>query len=79
MKRVKAACICQTVHFTTTAKVSPQEAARLVQKEYEDYKINLRRTYTKYKILQELPQEDGSLIIEIRKEQNTTPTGDYLN
>ena len=34
---------------------------------------------TEYRILSEKTNEDGSIVIEIKKQYNTSPVGDYLN
>ena len=79
MKRVKAASICQTLHFLLKEELAPELAARQVAHEYEQYKKNLERNRTQYKIVEELPQPDGSLMIKIIKQYNTSPVGDYLD
>ncbi len=50
-----------------------------VQAEYENYKSALDRKHVKYKIAEELPQEDGSIIIRIKKQYNSYDVGDYLD
>lgn len=79
MKRVKAACICQTLHFTLKEEIEHERAVRLVQDEFEAYKKTLERNHTPYKIVEEIPQEDGSLIVKVIKAYNYSPVGDYLN
>ncbi len=79
MKRVKAACICQTLHFMLKEDVPKDYAADLAAKELEQYKKNLERNRTKYKIVEETPQEDGSIIIKVIKQYNTSPVGEYLD
>ena len=79
MKRVKAACICQTLHFLLKDGLSAPEAAELVRQEVDHYKKTLERNRTQYKILEETTQPDGSVIIRIIKQYNATPVGDYLN
>lgn len=79
MKRVKAACITQTLHFLLKEDVGHDYAMKLVEEEVRRYKDGLDRSGTKYKILSESRQEDGSVIIEIKKQYNTSPVGDYLN
>lgn len=79
MKRVKAACITQTLHFLLKDDLEKNYAKRMVEEEVKKYKAGLERTGTKYKILSEETQEDGSVIIEIKKQYNTSPTGNYLN
>lgn len=78
MKRVKAACITQTLHFLLKEDMGRDYAQRMVQEEIRKYKDGLNKTGTKYKILSEEKQEDGSVIIEIKKQYNTSPVGDYL-
>lgn len=79
MKRVKAACICQTLHFTLKDEVEHDRAVRLVREEFEQYKKSLERNHTQYKIVEELPQSDGSLMVKVIKAYNYSPVGDYLN
>ena len=79
MKRVKAACICQTLHFMLKHGIPGREAAELVRQEVEHYKMTLERSRTLYKILEETTQPDGSVIIKIIKQYNAAPVGDYLN
>jgi hypothetical protein len=54
-------------------------AKKLVQEEVKKYKAGLDRNRTKYKILSENEMEDGSIVLEIKKQYNTSPVGDYLN
>lgn len=79
MKRVKAACITQTLHFQLKEDVSRDYARKLVEEEVKKYKAGLERTGTKHKILSEETQEDGSVMIEIKKQYNTSPVGTYLD
>ena len=79
MKRVKAACICQTLHFMTKEEEQPENAIRWVRQEVEQYKKGLDRNHTKYRILEETEQPDGSMIVKVIKQYNTSPVGDYLN
>ncbi|HJD23583.1 MAG TPA: hypothetical protein H9694_05495 [Firmicutes bacterium] len=79
MKRVKAACICQTLHFLLKEDAAHDWAVKQVEREVEQYKANLERSRTKYKILEQDVQPDGSIILKIVKQYNTSPVGDYLN
>ena len=45
----------------------------------EHYKQGLNRSGTKYKIVEETPQSDGSVMLRIIKQYNQCPVGDYLN
>lgn len=79
MKRVKAACITQTLHFLLKEDAGHDYALRLVGEEVKKYKEQLNRNKVQYKILSEETQDDGSVIIEIKKQYNTSPVGNYLN
>lgn len=78
MKRVKAACITQTLHFLLKEDCGKEYAKRLVQAEVQKYKDGLDKSKTKYKILSEEVQPDGSIVIEIKKQYNASPVGTYL-
>lgn len=79
MKRVKAACICQTLHFMLKDGLDPSYAAKLVQEEVAQYKKNLDKNRIKYKIVDESLCEDGSVLVKVIKQYNTSPVGDYLD
>lgn len=79
MKRIKEACICQTLHFMLKEDAPLDYAARLVKEEIEKYKESLAKTCTKYRIIEETPQSDGSVIIKIKKQYNASPVGSYLD
>ncbi len=78
MKRIKAACICQTLHFLLKEDVGHDYAVKLVNEEVEHYKQTLQRRRTQYKILEETTQPDGSIVMKIVKQYNQSPVGDYL-
>ncbi|MDD3138508.1 MAG: hypothetical protein PHX08_06005 [Lachnospiraceae bacterium] len=80
MKRIKAASITQTIVFSRSENEPKEYAKRKVQEEIERYKYRLNRENTKYKILSEKTQENGSVIMEIVKEcGNRTLVGTYLD
>lgn len=79
MKRIKAACLQQTVHFQLKDDLSHDVAVEAVRVEYERYRRQLDQARTQYKILEEQTQSDGSIIIKIKKQYNTTPVGDYMD
>ena len=79
MKRIKSACICQTIHFMLKDGISNDFNKRQVLAEVESYKKTLEKNRTQYKIVEETVQEDGSVIIKIIKQYNASPVGDYLN
>ena len=79
MKRIKAACICQTLHFMLKEDVAHDWAVKQVEQDVENYKRTLERNRTQYKIVEEIPQSDGSVIMKVIKQYNASPVGDYLN
>ena len=79
MKRVKAACICQTLHFLLKEEIEHDRAVRMVREEFEHYKRTLDANKTLYKIEEEIPQPDGSLMVKVIKAYNYSPVGDYLD
>ncbi|WP_298034158.1 hypothetical protein [uncultured Dysosmobacter sp.] len=78
MKRIKAACICQTLHFLLKENAERQWAAKQVQLEVVNYKKGLERNRTQYKIVEETTQPDGSVLLKVIKQYNTAPVGNYL-
>lgn len=79
MKRVKSACITQTLHFMLKEDLGRDYAKKMVEEEVNRYKTGLNRSGTKYKILSEEVLEDGSVMMEIKKQYNTSPVGNYLD
>ena len=79
MKRIKAACICQTLHFMLKEDTPHDYAVRAVRQEVEQYKLGLDRHHTKYKIVDEATQPDGSILVKVIKQYNASPVGDYLD
>lgn len=78
MKRIKSACLEQTIHFMLKDGMGSAMAKKEVQQEYEKYKIQLEHNRTKYKILEENPLSDGSIIIKIKKQYNNHNIGEYF-
>ena len=79
MKRVKAACICQTLHFLLKEDVEYDQAVEIVRQEVEQYKKGLEHNHRQYKIVEETEQSDGSVMIKIIKQYNSSPVGNYLD
>ena len=79
MKRVKSACICQTLHFMLKDDEEHHYAVKQVKDEVEKYKRDLERNHTQYKIVEQTEQPDGSIIVKVIKQYNSAPVGDYLN
>lgn len=81
MRRIKAACLEQTIHFQTTdAQYHKRESIeRETRQEFEAYKAGLERKKTKFKVVNELPQNDGTLVVKIKKQYNSHNCGEYLD
>lgn len=79
MKRVKAACICQTLHFMLKEDVAHDWAVKQVEQDVEQYKKTLERNRTQYKIVEQTTQPDGSIMLKVIKQYNSSPVGNYLN
>ena len=81
VKRVKAACILQTLVFSQKPEMgySKESALKINQEEIERYKKNLERTRTKYQIVDTVEQSDGSVILRVRKQYNDrTDVSEYF-
>lgn len=72
MKRVKAACILQTLVFSQKPELGykKEQALKINHDEFEHYKDMLVRSKTRYQIDEVTEQEDGSLVIHVRKQYN---------
>lgn len=72
MKRVKAACILQTLIFAQKQELgySRERALKINHEEIERYKSGLEHTGTRYQITDTAEQEDGSVVIRVRKQYN---------
>lgn len=79
MKRIKAACICQTLHFMLKEDIEHEQAVKLVREEVEHYKKTLERNGTQYKLVDVAEQPDGSVLLKIIKQYNSSPVGQYLD
>ena len=78
MKRIKAACITQTLFFQIMMEKRQSMQKKAIVQECEKYKAQLEKSGTKYRILSEKTNEDGSIVMEIKKQYNTSPVGEYL-
>lgn len=72
MKRVKGGCILQTLVFLQKEDcgldLTAQRAAN--RAEFEKYKKDLEKNRTRYQILSETEQTDGSILVHVRKQLN---------
>lgn len=82
MKRVKSACILQTLVFAQKPELelSKERALKVNHEEFDHYKASLERAKTKYQIDSAADQEDGSLIVRVRKQYNDkADVSEYFN
>ncbi len=72
MKRVKAGVILQTLVFMQKpdTEYTAAQIAEMNRREFEQYKLHLERTKTRYQIVDETAQPDGSIIVHVRKQYN---------
>lgn len=75
MKRVKSACLYQTLVFILDPKVFKEEALSKVQAEVEVYK---KKANSDIQILNEITNDDGSVEIQIRKKVSGYSVGNYF-
>ncbi len=81
MKRVKAACILQTLVFAQKPEMgySKQAALKINHDEIEHYKFMLNRAKTRFIIVDETEQDDGSIIVHVKKQYNDkTDVAEYF-
>lgn len=76
MKRVKAACLYQTLVFLLDPNVDYDIATKKVKWEVEAYK---EKAKDNVQILDEIHNEDGSVTIKIRKKLSGYEIGDYFD
>lgn len=69
MKRIKSACILQTLVFSQKEDTLTRDMIlKLNRDEFERYKRIMEQRRTKYQILDETEQQDGSLVVHVRKQ-----------
>lgn len=79
MKRIKYACLEQTIHFQPKEDLDHDLAHRSVREELAAFQSQLERKRTQYKIVEESAQADGSILLKIKRQYNDYQVGDYLN
>ncbi len=81
MKRVKSACIYQTLVFAQREELGFSRASALAQNrdEIARYRAAMDRAGTRYQITDERELEDGSVEIRVRKQYNDrTDVSEYF-
>ncbi len=82
MKRVKSACILQTLVFSQKPEMGYSvELARTINRnELEHYEKQLQRAKTRYVICDKTEMEDGSIVVHVKKQANDkTDVSEYFN
>lgn len=82
MKRVKAACILQTLVFAQKEDcgLTREQQLRLNRDEVSRYKATMDRSRTRYQITEETEQSDGSMIVRVRKQySDRADVSEYFN
>ena len=79
MKRVKFACLSQTIHFELNEKLPHQEAVRQARESLLRYKRELDQKQVPYVVDGESALEDGTPVLEIRKQYTQYKVGSYLD
>ena len=82
MKRVKAACILQTLVFAQKddCGLTREQQLKANHDDVNRYKSQMDRTRTRYQITEEPEQSDGSVLIRVRKQYNDkADVSEYFN
>lgn len=82
MKRVQAACILQTLVFQQKddSYLSKEKEIALNKEEVEKYKASLEKKKTRFQIVEETQQVDGSILVRVRKQYNDkADVSEYFN
>ena len=79
MKRIKEACLEQTIHFQLNKNLCREAALGAVKAEVEAYKESLEKKRIRHRIVQEETQKDGSVILKLKRQYNAYAVGDYMN
>lgn len=81
MKRVRSGCIAQTLTFSQKPEsgLSVEHALEVNRKEFENYKKALDESRTKYVILDENVENDGTVVVHVKKQINfSTDVSEYF-
>lgn len=72
MKRVKAACIFQTLVFSQKEDCGMTREQQLAanREEVRRYRATMERQRIRYQITEETEQSDGSVLVRVRKQYN---------
>lgn len=82
MKRVKAACVLQTLVFSQKddCGFSKELQTKYNHEEVTKYKASLEKARTRYQIAEETEQADGSVLVRVKKQYNDkADVSEYFN
>lgn len=72
MKRITSACLEQTIRFDTYNDANPKD-------DLKRFLELMDRKNTKYQIVDQMENSDGSVIIKIKKQYNAYKTDGYID
>ena len=72
MKRITSACLEQTIRFDTYNDANPKD-------DLKRFLELMDRKNTKYQIVDQTENSDGSIIIKIKKQYNAYKTDGYID
>lgn len=72
MKRITSACLEQTIRFDTYNDADPKE-------DVKRFLELLDRKRTKYQVVEEREESDGSVILKLKKQYNAYKTDGYID
>ena len=82
MKRVKAACILQTLIFSQKddCGMTREQQLKFNHEEVARYKVIMDRSRIRYQITEETEQSNGSVLVRVRKQYNDkADVSEYFN
>ena len=82
MKRVKAACILQTLVFAQKddCGLTREQQLKVNHDEVSRYKATMDKSRTRYQITEETEQSDCSVLVRVRKQYNDkADVSEYFN
>ncbi len=82
MKRVKAACLFQTIVFVQKPDcgLEPDVQRQYNREDAEKYKKRLAESGIRYRIVDECEQPDGSVMLKVRRQYSETAgVGEYMD
>lgn len=82
MKRIKAACVFQTLVFAQKpdCDLSLEAQRQANRDDVEKYKNSLVRAGTRHRIVEECEQPDGSVLLKVRKQySDSADIGEYFD